>query len=938
MSDKKSAKGFVEVVRQVIGQEFEKKDKTIVAVVESINDDRTLNVYLPPDNTTVFRNIINESVYKFRTGDSAVLYCIKGDVANSFVVAKYNAKGNGAVTDFGSGDTVGGGSGGGAVAGGGSSSSYTLPPATTNTLGGIMVGDNLTITPNGRLSAVAPTGPTGSVGPTGPQGLVGPTGDTGAMGPTGATGAVGPTGSIGPTGSVGPTGPTGVVGPTGPLNERAVVNVTFDEATGDLTFIRDDDSSWTLNFADANELLINNNIHTWNISEDDWVEGTGDNGALYQYAITPEMGGWPETTSLMVQLHLLEQYNSTITGGEVGAGPSYYVGPDGTVYVYTNKKCGLAVLVSDGQVSGPTGSLGPTGMVGPTGATGSLGPTGPIGPTGDTGALGPTGPTGALGPTGPTGSIGPTGLTGAVGPTGSVGPTGPMDTNAFVNAVASPTGTIVFTKQNGETVVLYAATVDPDAIIGSNIHPYNITNWTESSDSGWKYEHTMSAADGGWTASQDILVQIRIPDGTEYHGTGPSFWVDSDGTVHVYSNVDTNLHVLVADGMIAGPRGYTGPTGPQGNTGLTGPTGPVGPTGDVGSVGPTGSIGPTGEVGPTGPIGPTGALGPTGSVGPTGSTGPVGPIGDTGALGPTGPTGALGPTGPQGDIGLTGPTGPTGSMGLTGPIGRVGPTGPLNEEAITNATYNSVDGVVTFTKENGQQIALQFALNEGAVVGNNIHGFAVSEDDWVSSTSTSGKYEYSITATTGGWAEVINLLVQLRIPDGTSYDGAGPSYIVGPTGTVTVYSNAAIDLYGVVCDGLIAGPQGPTGPQGLRGNTGAVGPTGNTGATGPTGPQGNLGPIGPTGDTGTTGPTGPTGAIGPTGNTGPQGNLGPTGPIGPTGLTGNAGPVGPTGPIGPTGDTGAVGATGPTGPVGPTGNTGGADWADWSARTYWATR
>ena len=194
MSDKKSAKGFVEVVRQVIGQEFEKKDKTIVAVVESINDDRTLNVYLPPDNTTVFRNIINESVYKFRTGDSAVLYCIKGDVANSFVVAKYNAKGNGAVTDFGSGDNVGGGTGGGSTATGGSSSSYTLPPATTNTLGGIMVGDNLTITPNGRLSAAAQVGPTGSVGPTGP---IGPTGEIGPTGPVGPTGSVGPTGAIG---------------------------------------------------------------------------------------------------------------------------------------------------------------------------------------------------------------------------------------------------------------------------------------------------------------------------------------------------------------------------------------------------------------------------------------------------------------------------------------------------------------------------------------------------------------------------------------------------------------------------------------------------------------------------------------------------------------------------------------------------------------------
>ena len=40
-------------------------------------------------------------------------------------------------------------SGGGAAGGG----DYVLPPATQTTLGGVMVGDNLNITPEGRLSA-----------------------------------------------------------------------------------------------------------------------------------------------------------------------------------------------------------------------------------------------------------------------------------------------------------------------------------------------------------------------------------------------------------------------------------------------------------------------------------------------------------------------------------------------------------------------------------------------------------------------------------------------------------------------------------------------------------------------------------------------------------------------------------------------------------------
>ena len=212
------------------------------------------------------------------------------------------------------------------------------------------------------------------------------------------------------------------------------------------------------------------------------------------------------------------------------------------------------------------------------------------------------------------GNTGPTGPTGAIGPTGEVGPTGPLNKNAFVDAMVSPTGTVVFTKDNGNTVALQFAQIQGTELAGYNIHSYDIDK-----DSGWTgtgpYTNTMTAENGGWVATQDILVQIRLTDGTPYEGVHAKYTVGQDGTVTVTSDVKIPIQVLVADGLVAGPRGLTGPTGPQG------PKGDVGPTGNIGSVGPTGETGKTGSTGPTGPTGPLNPesfvdakVGPTGTV------------------------------------------------------------------------------------------------------------------------------------------------------------------------------------------------------------------------------------------------------------------------------------------------------------------------------------
>ena len=373
---------------------------------------------------------------------------------------------------------------------------------------------------------------------------------------------------------------------------------------------------------------------------------------------------------------------------------------------------------------------------------------------------------GNTGPTGPTGSVGPTGATGPTGPTGALGPTGPLNKDAFVDAVVNPTGTVVFTKDNGQTVVLQFAQIEGSSIAGYNIHSYKIAQ-TDWDGARAPYTHTKSAAVGGWVSTQDLLVQIRLDDSSPYEGIHTQYKVANNGDVTIISDAKADLQVLVADGLVAGVKGDTGAVGPtgakgeKGDTGLIGPTGatgPVGPTGPQGSVGPTGAKGDTGSVGPTGLTGAVGPTGQTGPVGPTGATGSVGPTGekgeqgiqgpkgDTGAVGPTGLTGPVGPTGLTGSVGPTGPkgdtgaVGPTGAKGDTGPTGSVGPTGPIDEDAFVQATIGST-GVVTFTKQNGQQVNLNLAyFDETAVAGYNIYSYMISENDW---TGTAAPYTHT---------------------------------------------------------------------------------------------------------------------------------------------------------------------------------------------------
>ena len=783
-------RAIVDATKTIVKQQINKMSTDAVCEIDSVNDDGTLNVFVLPDRNNIIKNIINESRYNFQKGDNALLYLIRNNLSNSFIVAKFNPK----TTDVVSGTDM------------------VQIQRMINT-----AVNNISLPSSSQTTVVTGgVGPTGPAGPAGPEGPVNPDAFVDAkVYPTGtvvftkengetvalqfaqiegteiagynihnyriteddwtgdepyfyiktaidggwvatqdilvqirfddsapfegvhteykvntngdvvvvtdkkialqvlvADGLVaGPRGASGPTGPQGEKGENGEIGPTGPIDDEAFVKATIG-ATGVVTFTKHNGQQVNLDLAYFDETAVAGySIHSYTILESEWTK----DGDVYKHSKTAVDGGWIDSQNLLVQMRFL-----TPTPFE-GVHAQYTVAGDGTVTIFSDKQFSLQILVADGLIAGPRGLPGPVGPIGPTGSIGDIGPTGP---------------------TGPTGPVGPT------GPTGSIGPTGPLNKNAFVDARVGPTGTVVFTKDNGNKVTLQFAQIEGTDIAGYNIHSYNIDKDLDWTGVG-PYTNLMTAEKGGWVATQDVLVQLRLTDGAPYEGVRAKYTVSQNGDIEVTSDIKLSLQVLVADGLVAGPRGLTGATG---------------------------------------------ATGPQGNIGPTGDVGPIGPTGPTGNTGPTGPTGAVGPLNPESFVDA-----------------KVGPT-----------------GTVIFTKDNGDKVTLQFAQIEGTeIAGYNIHSYNIDKNSgW---TGSSAPYTNEMTAESGGWVATQDILVQLRLTDGTPFEGIHAKYTVSQDGAVIVSSDTKISLQVLVADGLVAGPRGLTGATGATGPQGNIGPTGSSG-------------------------------------------------------------------------------------------------------------
>ena len=89
--DVKQIAEFKKVIEDIVDARLKSYGITsfVAAVVTKVNDDGTVNVTIPPDNSRFVNNVLNKSNESLSTGDSVELCTKNGRLSNSWVAIKH---------------------------------------------------------------------------------------------------------------------------------------------------------------------------------------------------------------------------------------------------------------------------------------------------------------------------------------------------------------------------------------------------------------------------------------------------------------------------------------------------------------------------------------------------------------------------------------------------------------------------------------------------------------------------------------------------------------------------------------------------------------------------------------------------------------------------------------------------------------------------------
>lgn len=82
---------MIEKILNCFREEMKKSTYLDSAIVSSVNDDGTVNVYFPPDNAKIFTRISNQTPFHLVPGDSVELLLKNGSYSNCWIVAKHGS-------------------------------------------------------------------------------------------------------------------------------------------------------------------------------------------------------------------------------------------------------------------------------------------------------------------------------------------------------------------------------------------------------------------------------------------------------------------------------------------------------------------------------------------------------------------------------------------------------------------------------------------------------------------------------------------------------------------------------------------------------------------------------------------------------------------------------------------------------------------------------
>lgn len=111
MNKTEQANSFLNIIRSIIKEEQDKRDRVEICQIDSVNEDGTVNIKMLSDFETVriIPNISNQSIYSFRSGDLAIIYMIQNQLSNAFIIAKCGPTNESLRISSSDGDITGGG-------------------------------------------------------------------------------------------------------------------------------------------------------------------------------------------------------------------------------------------------------------------------------------------------------------------------------------------------------------------------------------------------------------------------------------------------------------------------------------------------------------------------------------------------------------------------------------------------------------------------------------------------------------------------------------------------------------------------------------------------------------------------------------------------------------------------------------------------------------
>jgi hypothetical protein len=573
--------------------------------------------------------------------------------------------------------------------------------------------------------------------------------------------------------------------------------------------------------------------------------------------------------------------------GDIGAtGIQGATGPQGIQG--NNGATGATGLSGDMGATGAEGPMGATGAEGPMGATGAEGPMGATGAqgldgatgaagvdgaTGSTGPQGPSGATGAQGNVGGTGATGPRGLVGndgATGATGPIGATGPAGTEASVTADSTPpsnptVGKLWYDSVTGRTYI------------------YFDSNWVDTNPSipgqtGATGPQGATGAVGatGETGLGFAIAKTYTSVANLTADTSPTGIVAGQFAIIETGNTDDpeNSRLYLWNGSaysytsdLSGAIGITGAPGATGAQGATGPAGATGATPALGAVAE--HILPAANL--TYDLGSTSSQWRSLYVGT--STIYIGGV----------PLSIVG-----GDLKVNGnKVGLDTSVGITVPntgFEFKATTSTSNLVTLDGTQFTGADfyGAGSGATRNGTTMRLigkTTSLNVGKLL-------LLSVGNTLTVTTNLGTEIVTLatvftTSDAGGGL----LYYEAETVESSSFSFIQDNLIFNLTSS-TVVTPVSVTSTGLrFSDGTtVSSATGLVGATGAAGSVGATGAAGADGATGLTGATGAAGTNGSNGATGAIGATGARGATGAVGATGVQGATGQTGPVGATGI------------------------------------------------------